>query len=515
MESAHESLWLATSDARKFPRLRGETRADVCVVGGGISGITAALLLQRAGKSVVLLEGERLAHGVTGFTTAHLTEEIDTRYGKLESSFGRDATQLIAESQRASLDRIAAFVKEIHSRCDFEWVPGYLYSEGVHQVEELQKEAEACQRYGIAVSLTTEVPLPFAVKLGARFEKQAQFHAGKYMTDMASAFVRGGGRIHEHSRAMSIEDGEPAVVETEHGTVTARDVFVATNSPVANRFFLHTKLFPYRSYVLGVRLEQGTERGGPLAKGLFWDMDDPYHYVRSHPVRGGEVVLIGGEDHKTGQEPDTRLPFERLEAYARARFDITSIDYRWSAQVIEPVDGLPMIGLNSASDHIFVASGFSGNGMTNGTLSGMIVSDLILGNESEWAEIYDPTRVKPLASARRFVEENVDFPLHLLGDRLKRSEAHSIAEVPAGEGRLVNHGGKTLAVFRTDEGEVRALSAVCTHMACLVKWNKAEASWDCPCHGSRFDTEGNVVDGPAITGLAPVVLEAPAAEDRP
>lgn len=514
MESSQESLWLATSEAGKFPKLRSGIRAEVCVVGGGISGITAALLLQRAGKSVVLLEAERLAHGVTGFTTAHLTEEIDTRYSVLESKFGVEGTQLIAESQRASLDRIAAFVKELRADCDFERVPGYLYSEGVHQVEDLHEEAEACLRYGLPVSLTTEVPLPFPVKLGARFEGQAQFHAGKYMAEMTAAFVRGGGRIHERTRVLSIEDGEPAVVETESGKVTAADVFVATNSPIANRFFLHTKLFPYRSYVLGVRLRQGTDAGSPLAKGLFWDMDDPYHYIRSHPVRGGEIVLIGGEDHKTGQEPDTRLPFERLEAYSRARFDIASIDYRWSAQVIEPVDGLPMIGLNSASSHIFVASGFSGNGMTNGTLSGMIVSDLILGNENRWAEIYDPTRVKPMASARKFVEENIDFPMHLLGDRLKPSEVPSIGEVPPGEGRLVKHGGRTLAVYRTDDGEVRTLSAVCTHMACLVKWNKAETSWDCPCHGSRFDTEGRVVDGPAVTGLAPVELEAPGAEDR-
>ncbi len=227
-------------------------------------------------------------------------------------------------------------------------MPAFLYSENRHQVDELRTEAEVCARYGLPVTLTSEVPLPFSVKLAARFDGQAQFHPGKYMSALTRAFVRAGGRVHEDTRAVSIEDGEPANVETESGSVVADAIFVATNSPIANRFFLHTKLFPYRSYVLGVRLAKAAPR---MPKGLFWDMEDPYHYLRSHPAADGEVVLVGGEDHKTGQEDDTRLPFERLEAYTRARLDVRSIDYRWSAQVIEPVDGLPMIGLNSFSSH--------------------------------------------------------------------------------------------------------------------------------------------------------------------
>ena len=512
MESVRTSLWLDTSRAEKHPTLEEDVRADVCVVGGGIAGVTAALMLQRAGTSVVLIEADRIGHGVTGFTTAHLSEVIDTRYYELESKFGTEGAQDIAESQRASLDRIASFVKDLHIACDFERVPAYLYSEHRHQVEELQKEAATCARYGLPVTLTSDVPLPFSVKLAARFDDQAQFHPGKYLQALARAFIRAGGRLYEHTRSLSIEDGEPALVETEHGTVKAGDVFVATNAPIANRFFLQTKLFPYRSYVLGVRLASGA---APMPKGLFWDMEHPYHYLRSHPIAGGEMILVGGEDHKTGQEVDTRLPFERLEAFTRARLEVGSIDYRWSAQVIEPVDGLPMIGLNSLSEHVFVASGFSGNGMTNGTLGAMIVSDLILGIENRWTALYDPTRIKPLASVRRFIEENVDFPLHIISDLLVPAEARSIDDVPPGEGMLVKSHGKTLAVYRTDSGDVRALSAVCTHMACLVKWNKAERSWDCPCHGSRFDTEGNVVDGPAISPLAPVSLEAPGDEVRP
>lgn len=292
---------------------------------------------------------------------------------------------------------------------------------------------------------------------------------------------------------LAIDDAEPCRVHTENGAcVTADRVILATNAPL-NKVLLQTKIAHYRSYAVS----------GPVATaphGLFWDLDDPYHYIRNHRFDDVLHLIVGGEDHKTGQKADTEGSFERLSSYAK-RFGLTSIASRWSGQIIEPVDGLPYIGLNAASHRTYVATGYSGNGMTFGTLAAMILSDACLGRKNPFAELYDATRFKPLASLSSYISENLDFPMHLIRDAIKPPEVRSIDEIKPGEGAIARVGKERLAVYRREDGAVVALSPICTHLGCHVSFNKAEKTWDCPCHGSRFNTQGEVVNGPAVKAL--------------
>jgi glycine/D-amino acid oxidase-like deaminating enzyme/nitrite reductase/ring-hydroxylating ferredoxin subunit len=489
------SIWTDGTVFPAFAPLEANIETDVVVVGGGIAGLTASVLLQRAGKRVVLIEARRMGNGETGLTTAHLTELVDARYHDLESKFGRDGARLSAESSRAAIARIEGFVAEFGVGCGFARVPGYLYAQNEKQKTELQEEFESLQRVGAEVSWVDRLPLGFDVAAAIRVERQAEFHPLEYLREMAALFVGAGGRIFERTRMLDVVDGEPCKVTTTSGKITARDVVVATNEVASNKFALHTKVAAYRSYALGARLEK------PFPSGLFWDMQDPYHYIRSQETSSGIFLIIGGEDHKTGQNEDTRESFRRLGEYTASHFAGVEITHRWSGQIIEPADGLPFIGRNSGNQHVYVATGFSGTGMTFGTLSGVILSDAILAVENPWSKLYDATRVKPLAMARDYVAENVDFPAYLARDRLARGDAETVDHVAPGEGCLIRSRGKMLAVYRDEAGALHARSAVCTHLGCLVRWNKAERSWDCPCHGSRFDVDGAVLNGPATRAL--------------
>jgi glycine/D-amino acid oxidase-like deaminating enzyme/nitrite reductase/ring-hydroxylating ferredoxin subunit len=501
------SLWTQSAELPEFSALDRNIEADVVIAGGGIAGLTAGAILQRAGKSVIVLEARRIGRGETGLTTAHLTEVLDTRYHALESKFGRQGARLAAESSRAAIDRIEAFVAASGTSCGFERVPAYLFAETDKQRNDLEKELESMQRAGASVAWVDSVPLPMRVRGAIRVDRQGQFHPLEYLRALAVAFTTAGGRIFEDTALLEVDDGEPCRVSASGGQITAKDVLVLTNVPVSNRFALHTKVAAYRSYALAARLEE------PFPLGLFWDMQDPYHYIRKHTTVAGTFLIVGGEDHKTGQNAESLASFDRLRKYTATHFGVAEIAYRWSGQVIEPVDGLPFIGKNSGSEHVYVATGFSGNGMTFGTLAGMILSDAVLGIENPSARLYDATRVKPLAQAREYVAENVDFPAHLARDRLARGEAESAERIAPGEGRLIRSHGKMLAVYRDDGGALHARSAVCTHLGCHVQWNKAEKSWDCPCHGSRFGVDGAVLNGPATKPLEEATVET--APSRP
>jgi glycine/D-amino acid oxidase-like deaminating enzyme/nitrite reductase/ring-hydroxylating ferredoxin subunit len=494
--NSSKSLWIATEAGSRFPSLKSDLAVDVAIVGGGITGLTAATLLKRAGLSVAVIEAERVAEGVSGHTTAHLTEAFDRSYEDLIIDFGEDGARRAAESGRAALVRIAGFVREESIDCDFTRLPAFQYTEDARMLAEFEAERAAAARIGVKLSLTHNVPLPFPVAGALRLDNQAQFHVRRYLLPLALAIPGGGSHVFEQTRVVDVEDGTPCRVMTETATVTARDVIVATHVPL-DSLLLQAKIASYRSYVLALRLKSGAV----APAGLFWDTENPYHYIRSQATDKGPLLLVGGEDHKTGQEEDTVGCFEALVDFASHRFPVTSVAYRWSAQVIEPVDGLPFIGPDLASRHVYVATGFSGTGMTLGTLAGMMNSDLILGRENPWTDLYDANRFKPAASIVDFVKENLDFPFHLVADRLKSPDALSLAEVAKGEGKIVEIDGENTAVFRDEHGLLHAVSPVCTHMGCLVAWSAAEKTWDCPCHGSRFDKDGKVLNGPAANAL--------------
>jgi glycine/D-amino acid oxidase-like deaminating enzyme/nitrite reductase/ring-hydroxylating ferredoxin subunit len=496
-----ESLWRSTHELRRFAPLTTPASADSVIVGGGISGLTAAVILGRSGRRVVLLEADRLAAGETGNTTSHLTEAVDGRYHTLRRAFGEEATQLIARSSREAIDWIEGLASTVGADVGFSRVPGYLYTERRADLEMLANELDAASRAGCAVSWVDDAPVPFKTFGAIRWEAQAQLHATKYLDALVREALAHGVRIHEGTRVVGVHDGDPCRIETEHGEIQAKDVFVAANVPVNNRVLLHTKIAAYRSYAIACEI------ASPSAAGLYWDTDDPYHYTRMQPVDGRHYVIVGGEDHRTGTDADeqgTEQHYTRLIAYARERFSVTDAAFRWSGQIIEPVDGLPYIGLNSASAHVYVATGYSGNGITFGTLAGTMVSDLILGRPNPYADLYSATRVTPVASATSYVSENLLFPAHLVRDRLTNADTseRALESLAAGEGAVFAADEGKVAVSRDRAGHLHCVSAVCTHLGCDVAWNSAEQTWDCPCHGSRFSPEGKVINGPAVTALA-------------
>jgi len=483
--------WIGTTRPLAFRPLSQNISVDVAVVGAGITGLTTALRLQEAGQSVAIIDQYKLASGESGHTTAHLTEMVDGRYSVLESKFGGTAAKLVAQSSRDAMAWIEARSQEID--CDYLRVPGYLYSETTGDESELRKELRAARDAGVASEWVDTIPLPFKTSGGILIPNQAQFHPRKYLLGLAAQLEAAGAYIFQNTRATDFEEGAPCRLITDQGVITANQIIFATNTPSSNRMKMHTKLAAYRTYAIAVKL-----RNPAPAAGLFWDTAEPYHYTRSQDG----VWIIGGEDHKTGSEVNTGKSFAQLEDYIRTHYDVDSIDYHWSGQILEPVDGLPFIGKSPGFEQIYIATGFSGNGMTFGTISGLLISDLILENKNPWAELYDPSRLKPIASAKEFVLENVDFPRTLLKDRVKKvAQLDAVNALPRGEGLLVKSGEQTLAVYRDEQGNLHGVSATCTHLGCHVQFNNSEVSWDCPCHGSRFSVDGEVLNGPAMKSL--------------
>ena len=498
MTSKSESLWRGTHPAGPpASQLQRDVHADVAIVGGGITGLTAALLLARQGQRVVLLERDRIGSGETGNTTSHITEAVDIRYQTLIKDFGEEAAGLVAGSSREATTWMEQVAASGPDQCGFARLPGYLYTEKNADVEFLANELDAARRAGCDVEWVDRVPLPFPTRGAVRWNHQAQVHATRYLDRLLQMASAAGVAIFEGTPVIGVQEGTPCRVETEHATVEALAVVVAANVPINNRVLLHTKLAAYRSYAIAAEVPAG------YVDGLFWDTDAPYHYTRCQVIDGKTFLIVGGEDHKTGEKSDTEACFDALVAYTRQRFGVTTEAYRWSGQIIEPVDGLPFIGLNSGSQHVYVGTGYSGNGITFGTVAGMIVSDAILGKTNPYATLFDATRVKPLASAVAFVKENAAVAAHLVTDRLTslNVEEKSIQALKPGEGGVFNSDEGRIAVCRTQSGTVQAVSAVCTHLGCDVAWNNAEQTWDCPCHGSRFSPDGTVLNGPAVVEL--------------
>ena len=500
------SIWMQT-DVPQFPSLDRDLRVNVCIIGAGIAGMTCAYLLARTGRSIVVIDDGPIAGGETGRTTAHLTAALDDRYYEIEKLHGRDGARVAAASHSAAIDRVENIASLEEIDCEFERLDGYLFLGGASTKEDLDRELDATRRAGLETELVDRIPIhSFDSGPALRFPRQAQFHPLKYLNGLARAIVRDGGRICCGTHAKSVIDGEPAKVTTADGhEIMADSVIVATNTPVNDWLIIHSKQAAYRTYVIGCRVPRNA-----IPRGLYWDTPDPYHYVRLQDAPGApnsEILLVGGEDHKTGQADNMDERFRCLEEWTRKRFPmVQSVDYRWSGQVMEPVDYMGYIGKNPGSDrHIFIATGDSGNGMTHGTIAGILLTDLVLGLKNPWTELYDPSRVK-LGATLAYVKENANVA-EQYKDWLTDGEVGDETEIPAGEGAVLRRGSKKIAVYRDESGAVHERSAVCTHLYCIVGWNRAEKSWDCPCHGSRFDPYGKVINGPAISPLAPADSE--------
>jgi glycine/D-amino acid oxidase-like deaminating enzyme/nitrite reductase/ring-hydroxylating ferredoxin subunit len=496
--------WSTSGTFRQFAKVTEDVVADVVVVGAGITGLTTAYLLARAGKRVVVLERSRCASIDTGHTSAHLTMVTDRRLTDLVGRFGRTHAQAVWDAGLAAIAQIDEVVREHTIDCGFEWVDGYLHAPAGNDAaapkERLEEEATLARELGFDAEYLETVPL--VGQPGVRFSDQAHIHPRKYLAGVAKAIGALGGQIFEHSEASEFCD-DPRAVKVNGYDVTCDDVVIATHNPlvglggVTGATLFQTKLALYTSYVIAGRVARDV-----VPDGLWWDTSDPYLYLRVEPHRDYDLIIFGGEDHKTGQQEDTAACHRRLEERLHTIVADVDVTHRWSGQVIETPDGLPYIGLSA--EHQYSATGYAGNGITFGTLAGIMIADAILKRLNPWMELFDPSRKALTRGFWDYVKENVDYPYYLIRDRFAGAEAQSLRAVKRGQGKIIEQNGAKVAAYRDPAGVVTVRSATCTHMGCSVGWNTSERTWDCPCHGSRFKPTGEVISGPAEAPLAEV-----------
>lgn len=494
------SLWMGMPVARA-PVLAQNFSGDVVVIGSGIAGLSAAYELSAQGMRVLLVDRGEIGNGMTARTTAHLASALDDFYSELITSRDEKIARLLHDSLAASIDRAEAIQAQEGIDCDFVRLDGYLFRAPEMPEDDLRKEFDACRKVGVPVEEYRNA-LPFAVDNDVytlRFPRQGRFHPLKYLAGLAAAVERRGGKLFANTTVTSVEEEDGAViVSTASGhKLTAKDAVVATNSPIVDRVAVHTKQAPYRTFVIA-----GTLPRGSLPDALYWDTLEAYHYLRLQPLsETHDAVIVGGEDYKSGEEDDGERRFAKLEEWARVRLpQMQEITHRWSGQVLEPADYCGFIGRNPGNEHVYMVSGDSGQGITNGIVAGMLIRDLITTGANPWTEVYDPSR-KVTGSLGEYLSENLT-PLKNFTEYVTAGEFDSVKDLKPGEGGLYRKGLHKLAVSRDLEGRLHARSASCTHLGCVVQWNSLEQCWDCPCHGSQFAPDGTVLNGPAIAALA-------------
>jgi glycine/D-amino acid oxidase-like deaminating enzyme/nitrite reductase/ring-hydroxylating ferredoxin subunit len=492
-----DSLWMRTSQAPPRPRLEGEHRYDAAVVGAGITGTTAALLLKRAGLRVALIEMGEVCQGVTGYTTAKVSSLHELVYADLASTVGEDAARVYGQANEAAIAQMAALVEEHGIDCAWERRPHSTFTLDEDMVAKVEEEAAVALRLGLPATATTDTDLPFPVLAAVRFDNQAQFHPRDYVLALAEQVQGAGSDVFQNSRVIDVRDGRPARVQTDAGAVEADVVVIATHLPILDRGGFFAKAHAARSYAVAV------EAGGTVPEGMYINAESPTRSVRPYR-RNGETLLIlsGGEAHKPGAEPDEQSQWDALVAWGREALGSGAPRYLWSAHDYKAVDGIPYVGkVARSSQSLYAATGFRKWGMTGGTAAAMILADLVRGLDHPWAGVFDANRVTPKASATSFIKENLEVAKHFVKDRLDVAGRDALDDLGPGEGAVVRVDGETYAVCRDAQGALCSVSPLCTHMGCHVRWNRAERSWDCPCHGSRFAPDGTVIQGPAVRDL--------------
>jgi len=497
-------VWIDDTPIQKFSKLQGSISADVLVVGGGVTGITTAYMLKKAGSTVALIERERVASMDTGHTTAHLTYVTDEQLHKLVRSFGEDHAQAAWDAGAAAIDEIERIVGEEGIQCEFGRLPAYLHApvdaSSKKEASNLKKEADLAAKLGFDAAYLHAAPyfnLP-----AVRFANQAKFHPRKYLRSLVAKVPGNGSHVFEKSAASEF-DAKKRRVKVNRNWISFDRLVMATNNPLVGfagitaATLFQTKLSLDTSYAFGARVPPNT-----IPEALFWDTRDPYDYLRIDRHSEFDYIVFGGEDHKTGQKRNTKRAFARLLARLKKIIPQAHVDHRWSGQVICSPDGLPYIGENA--ERQFVATAYCGNGITFGTVAAMMASDWSAGRKNPWTELFAVNRKKIKGAAWNYLRENKDYPYYMIKDRLARADADSVRELRPDDGMIIGRRGKKVAAFRDASGNVHRLSPVCTHLGCLVRWNPSESTWDCPCHGSRFKPTGEVIAGPAEEPLSPI-----------
>lgn len=490
-----ETIWRAKAKKTEYTSLTKDTEVDVAIVGGGITGITTAYLLSKSGQKVALFESYQVGCGTTAGSTGNLYTMVDSRLHHVQAKFNDETAAVVAESRTSAVDLIESLVHKYKIDCDFKRQPWILYTESGGKDETIEKEKKSLEKYGLKVQELQDLPLPFKTEKAIRVENQAQFNPSSFVSGLAEKIENENCRIYENTPVHHIEKGEPHVLHTPNAKVKASKVILATHTP-KGVYALQTAIYPHREYALAVKL-----KSGEYPEGIFWSTDSKTHpSLRSYETEEGKFLITVGYHHKVGQEDPDKDYFGDLEKNLRRNYDVDSVVYKWSAQHYKSSDGLPFIG-ESTDDNIFVATGFSTDGLTYGVVSAMIFRDLINGKNNNWAKVYKARRFTPLKSAKTFIKENINVMGEYLKDLPGKAVAGKFSEVKSGEGKIVEVEDEKLAVHRNKEGQLHVCSAVCTHMECIVNWNNNEKTWDCPCHGSRFKPTGEVIEGPAFSPL--------------
>ncbi|MCE3280611.1 MAG: puuB 1 [Bacteroidetes bacterium] len=505
----HMSFWIDSVLPLSFSPLKENINTDVVIVGGGIAGISIAYCLEQAGKKVIVVEDGNIGSGETGRTSAHLVCALDDRYYELQRIYGSEQTKHIADSHKQAIDLIERICKKENIKCDFERVDGYLFLHPTDKDESIEKELKAAKNAGLEIEAVEVMPGIKDNSKSLKFLNQAQFHPMKYLKGLCEVLTARGVKIYTDTKADKID--HTGVVTKDGFRINSEYVVIATNTPVNNKYVMHLKQYAYRTYVIGARIKKGS-----VPKTLWWDTGDfsqnaeipPYHYVRIQPFDNDyDLLICGGEDHAVGLVEDDKINEEDkyglLEYWLRQRFEIIDIVYQWSGQVMEPFDSLGYIGRNPKDEkNIFIVTGDSGNGLTHATIAGILISDLINGKDNPWESIYDPSRFKLFSAGKTYFKELVGGMINYLKQKPKDPKSVELQSIRPGQGKIVELDGKKFGVYRDKQDQFHMVGAECTHMKCIIKWNNDEQSWDCPCHGSRFTTEGKVLNGPANDDLS-------------
>lgn len=475
---------------------------DVVIVGGGITGITTGLQLQKEGKSCLIAEAQNLCFGTTGGTTAHINTFFDTPYHNIQKDFGEDNAQLVAKASQQAMALYSHNVMAYSIDCDFEKKDGFVYAQTDNQIGELQKMFDASKDAGVSVSYSDTLPVPVEFKKAIVYSGQAQIHPTRYTHSLAKEFEKLGGVLLQNCTINKYEENDGLLHIHGNGVLLkAHHLIYATHIPPGVNL-LHFRCAPYRSYAMAVTLKDDN-----YPDALAYDMYDPYHYYRTQTIDEKKYLIVGGEDHKTAHIQNTDACFTHLESYVRKYYNVADIAYRWSSQYFEPSDGLAYIGhLPGNSDKVYVATGLGGNGITYSHIAAITLTDVITKGDSEFKKLYDPNRLKPVAGFSNFVKENADVVKEFFKKRFSVSNIKEVAELAPGEAKLVKYEGESIALYKDESGNLHAIDPVCPHAKCLVDWNSAEKSWDCPCHGSRFSFDGDLLTGPARRGLDMIEL---------
>lgn len=502
-DGANYSLWQDGLLNFETNSTAPNTAFDVVIVGGGITGITSAFLLQEAGLKCLVCEARTIGFGTTSGTTAHLNTYLDANYYQVERDFGESESKLLFSAAREGIELVERLSNQYGIQSDFEWVDAFLLSQTNDQSQELERIHEASIRAGLNMRWVSEIPVSIPFDKAVHMEDQAQIHPTRYLFGLAQRFLERGGTILQNCLVTDVEkaNGDELRVKTEQGEFIASRLIYATHVPPGVNL-LHFRNAPYKSYAIAVTLEDEN-----YPKSLIYDLYDAYHYIRTQEINGKKYLIVGGEDHKTAEDPNPEMRFKNLEAWVRKYFRVAAVEYKWSSQYFNPTDGLPYIGhLPGNPQNVYVATGFSGNGITLSQVAAITLTEILTSGSSRYEKLFRPSRVKPVAGFSNFVREQADVVSKLLSIPFDGKKIEGISDLAADEGRVVKYEGEKIALYKAPSGELHALDAACSHLYCTVQWNGSEKAWECPCHGSRFGVDGDVLTGPTQKPLKKIPL---------